>query len=76
MNDAGCFEPGASGHATATLAAAEFAQGQGLMFAGITSITRARSTPRARSSATPSIPFPGGTSPTQADDLARTSAAR
>ena len=63
MNSAGCFQPGASGTTSAS-AEAEFAQGQGLMLAGL-SQKRARSTPPARSSPTPSTRSRAGTAANQ-----------
>jgi raffinose/stachyose/melibiose transport system substrate-binding protein len=63
MNNAGCFQPGASG-ATGASAIAQFAQGQGLMIAlsaGIKSQIDAASPQFSESF----YPFPGGTAPDQ-----------
>ena len=68
MNDAGCFQPGAAG-TTRPAADAEFAQGQGLMYAATTSPEGHDRRRRARSSPTRSIPFPGGTDPSQTSTM-------
>ena len=63
MNNAGCFQPGASGTSQAS-AIAEFAQGQGLMIplnSGIKSLIDAASPQFSYSS----YPFPGGTTADQ-----------
>jgi raffinose/stachyose/melibiose transport system substrate-binding protein len=64
MNDAGCFQPGATGVTSGNTAAALFAQGRGLMLA-LTSINKG-----AIDAASPQFNysfhrFPGGTSPTE-----------
>jgi raffinose/stachyose/melibiose transport system substrate-binding protein len=63
MNNAGCFQPGSIG-TTIPSALAQFAQGQGLMFASTTTSYGAieAASPRFKFS---HHPFPGGTDPNQ-----------
>jgi len=64
MNNAGCFQPGATGVSSGAAAAALFAQGQGLMFLAVSSTegTVAAANPQFRYSFRP---LPSGASPTE-----------
>lgn len=63
MNDAGCFQPGASG-TTAASAEGLFAQGQGLMFAGLSNMRGVIDADSPQFTFT-ARPFPAGTAPNQ-----------
>ena len=63
MSNAGCFEPGASG-TSASSAEALFAQGQGLMFAGLTNMRGVIEAADPLFTFT-AHPFPAGTEPNQ-----------
>ena len=67
MNDAGCFEPGSSG-TTAASAEGLFAQGQGLMFAGLSNMRGVIDADSPQFTFT-ARPFPGSYGSEPDDDL-------